>query len=72
MCSLVSYIVLNLSKEAIVAAIIKVVMILANVCFKASFGWTITRKEIKQNEMRASEAKACMEWYKANPRADKT
>ena len=67
-CSLVSYVVLNLSKEVIIAAVIKIITMMIYIAFKTSFGWNISRKEIKRNELRASEAEACEKWCKANPK----
>ncbi len=58
---------LNLSKEAVFVAVIKVIMILINVAFKATFGWNIAQMETQRNRLRASEASACMEWCKNNP-----
>jgi hypothetical protein len=66
-CSLVSDVVLNLSKEVIVAAVIKIITMLIYIAFKTSFGWNISRKEIKRNELRASEAEACEKWCRENP-----
>ena len=59
--------VFNFSATLVFMVLIKVVMILINVAFKIRFGWNIALQEIKQNELRASEAKACLEWCKANP-----
>ena len=67
-CSLVSDVVLNLSKEVIIAAVIKIITMMIYIAFKTSFGWNISRKEIKRNELRASEAEACEKWCKANPK----
>ena len=60
-------VIFNFSSAVIFAAIIKVIMILINVSFKASFGWNLSRMEIQRNKLRASETEACMEWCKQNP-----
>lgn len=67
-CSLVSDVVLNLSKEVIVAAVIKIITMLIYIAFKTSFGWNISLKEIKRNELRASEAESCEKWCRDNPK----
>lgn len=59
--------VFNFSATLVFMVLIKVVMILINVAFKIRFGWNIAVQEIKQNELRASEAKACLEWCRENP-----
>jgi len=66
-CSLVSDVVLNLSKEVIIAAVIKIITMLIYIAFKTSFGWNMSRKEIQRNELRASEAEACAKWCRENP-----
>lgn len=60
-------IVLNFTAAAIFSAIIKVIMILINTAFKASFGWNLAQMEIQRNKLRASETEACIEWCKAHP-----
>ncbi len=64
---LFSDVFLNLSKEAVFVAVIKVITILINIAFKATFGWNITQMEIQRNRLRTSEVSACMEWCKNNP-----
>ncbi len=64
---LFSDVFLNLSKEAVFVAVIKVITILINVAFKATFGWNIAQMETQRNRLRASEASACIEWCKNNP-----
>lgn len=61
-------VIFNLSSAVVFAAIIKIIMILINVSFKASFGWNLSRMEIQRNKLRASEAESCMEWCKTNPK----
>lgn len=58
---------LNTSKEAIFLAIIKIITILINVAFKATFGWNIAQMETQRNKLRTSEAAACITWCKNNP-----
>lgn len=70
-CSMTSSILYDFSNEAIIGAVTKIIMILVNVCFKASFGWNITLQEIKRNKLRASEAEACEKWCKGNKKTDK-
>lgn len=69
-CSLVSDVVLNLSKEVIIAAVIKIITMLIYIAFKTSFGWNMSQKEIKRNELRASEAEACAKWCRENSAFD--
>lgn len=66
-CTLTSNILYDFSKAAIIGAITKIVMILVTISFKASFGWNIAAKEMKRNELRASEAEACKKWCRENP-----
>ncbi len=70
-CSIAYDFVFNFSAALVFMVIIKVVMILINIAFKFRFGWGIAAQEAKQNELRASEAKACMEWCKTNPKEEK-
>lgn len=64
---LFSDVFLNLSAEAVFVAIIKVITILINVAFKATFGWNVAQMELQRNRLRAAEAEACAEWCKKNP-----
>ena len=59
-------IVLNFTAAAVFSSIIKVVMILINAAFKASFGWNLAQMEIQRNKLRASETEACIDWCKNN------
>lgn len=62
-----SDVVLNFSILVLFEAIIKLIMIGVNIGFKATTGWKLACMEIKRNYLRASEAKACVEWAKKNP-----
>lgn len=58
---------LNMTSAAVFSAIIKVIMILINVSFKASFGWKLSQMEMTRNLLRGDETEACIEWCKRNP-----
>ena len=62
-----SDVLLNFSAETLFEAIIKIVMIGINIGLKASFGWNLSVMETKRNNLRASEARACMAWAESTP-----
>ena len=68
---MLSDVVLNFSLETLFEAVIKIIMIGLNLGLKTSFGWNLSLMEIKRNKLRASEARACMEWAKRTPKSVK-
>ncbi len=68
---MLSDVVLNFSIETLFEAVIKIIMIGLNLGLKTSFGWNLSLMEIKRNKLRASEARACMEWAKRTPKSVK-
>lgn len=64
---LFSSVVLNMTPEAVFECVIKVIMVLINVAYKASTGWGFAVMEQNQNNLRASETLRCTEWIKTHP-----
>lgn len=59
-----SDVILNFSAQALFLAIVKIVTIGINIGMKASYGWDLSVMEMNRNKLRASEARACVEWCK--------
>lgn len=66
--SLLTDVFFNWSAEVFFEAVVKIVMLAINFVFKAIFGWNLSLMETQRNKLRASEAQACMDWAKRNPK----
>lgn len=58
-------VLVNFSLENIFLAIIKLILIAIIFALKAMFGWNLSVMETRRNLLRASEAKACVEYAKS-------
>ena len=57
--------IVNFSLENLFLAIIKLILIAISFALKATFGWNLSVMETRRNLLRASEAKACVEYAKS-------
>lgn len=65
-CGIFYDFIVAFSAEAIIAAVVKIIIMATSCALKANFGWNLTIMEICRNKTKASEAKACMAWSAKN------
>jgi hypothetical protein len=65
-CGIFYDFIVAFSAEAIIAAVVKIIIMATSCALKANFGWNLSIMEICRNKTKASEAKACMSWADKN------
>ena len=65
-CGIFYDFIVAFSAEAIIAAVVKIIIMATSCALKANFGWNLSIMEICRNKTKANEAKACMAWASKN------
>ena len=65
-CGIFYDFIVAFSAEAIIAAVVKIIIMATSCALKSNFGWNLSVMEICRNKTKANEAKACMAWADKN------
>jgi hypothetical protein len=70
-CSLAGTIIFDLSRQALLLAVIKIITTLISAAFAVSAGWKLVmRKEISRFRLQKTEANNCIQWCEKHPEED--